>query len=191
MSTCELEEISAYRERLRSYSTEELEDIYFHIHILRHPLRYRLVQMEMEARHLRPPGEPPPPRVFNLRAWLEAQPFFVRHPMLRAVLLSILLFLLTTLVTLSMLAPIWLFAMPLRFLGLQTAIVYFVCAPVPPILGAAVGGKMGGRGVYGLWVLLGVATALLLFNATGAPSAIIRTVIQPQGTGGLSLGGWM
>jgi hypothetical protein len=191
MLTRELEEMSAYREKLRSYSTEELEDIYFHIHILHHPLRYKLLQMEMEARHLHPPGESPPPRIFNLRAWLEAQPFFNRHPMLRVVLLSLLLFLLTTLVTLAMLAPIWLFAMPLRFIGLQTAIVYFACAPVPPILGAAIGGKMGGRGVYGIWVLLGVVMALLLFNATGAPSTIIRTVIQPQGVGGLSLGGWM
>src|SRR5579872_4734333 len=187
----DLEDLRDYRDRLRAYSTEELEDIYFHIHILRQPLRYNMVMRELEARRLRPRSEPPPlPRVWDLRGWLQAQPYFAHHPVERSAVLAGLLFTLTTAATFGMLLPIWLFAMPLHFIGVQTAIVYFACAPVPPIMGAAVGGKLGGRGIYGVWVLLGVAAGMLLFNATGAPSAIIRSLIQPQGTGGFSFGGF-
>lgn len=186
----ELEDLRAYRERLRAYSTEELEDIYFQIHILQQPLRYKMLLRELEARHLRPGMAPPPPRSVDLRDWLEAHPFLARHALLRAVILSFLLFSLTTAVTCALLAPIWLFVMPLRFIGLQTALVYFACAPIAPLLGAAAGGKMGGRGLYSLWVLLGVVAALWLFNATGAPAVILRSIVQPQGTGGFNFGGF-
>lgn len=191
MQSCDLGEMRAYRERLRRYTAEDLEDIYFHIHILDYPVRYRLLMMEMEARHLRPPGDlAAPARAVDLSAWLGSFPLLARHRLLKAVLLSIALTGATAAVTLAMLAPIWLFAMPLRFLGLQTAIVYFACAPVPPILGAALGGRMGGRGVYGVWVVLGVALALVLFSATGAPAAIVRPILQPQGAGGYAFGGF-
>jgi len=190
MQTRDLEDLRAYSERLRTYSAEELEDIYFHIHILRQPLRYRLLLRELEARHLHPGPPLPPPGVVNIRERLEANPFLARHAFLRAWIVSFLLFLLTTAVTFALFLPIWLLAMPLRFIGLQTALVYFACAPIPPILGAAVGGKMGGRGLYGVWVLLGVAAGLWLFNATGAPAAILRAIVQPQGTGGLHFSGF-
>jgi hypothetical protein len=184
MLTRELEDLRAYGDKLRSYSIEELEDIYFHIHILRQPLRYRMLMWELEARRLQPGGAPSPPRAVNLRDWLEAHPFMARHPVVKAFMLALALFLLTASVTLALLAPIWLFAMPLRFIGLQTALVYFACAPVPPIIGAAVGGRLGGRGLYGVPVILGVVAALLLFNKTGAPSLILQSILQPQGTGG-------
>lgn len=186
----ELDELRAYREKLRSYSTEELEDIYFNIHILRQPLRYKLLMMELEVRRLHPSDAPLPPRLADLRTWLETRPLLARYPLLRAALLSLLLFLLTASVTFAMLLPIWFFAMPLHFIGLQTALVYFACAPVPPMMGAAIGGRMGGRGPYGLWVLLGVAAGMLLFNATGTPSVILRSIIQQQGGGGFSFGGF-
>src|SRR5579871_3383013 len=189
--THDLAELREYQEKLRTYSTEELEDIYFHIHILRQPLRYNLVVRELEARRLRPRSEAPaPPQIGNLRIWLEARPFMVRHPALKAPALASLLFVLTMAATFLMLLPIWLFAIPLHFIGFETAIVYFACAPVPPIMGAVLGGKLGGRGVYGVWVFLGVAAGMLLFNATGAPSAIIRSLVEPQGTGGFSFGGF-
>ena len=48
---------------------------------------------------------------------------------------------------------------------------------------AGIGGRLGGRGLYGIWVLLGVAAGMFAFNATGAPAAIIRCLIEPQGAG--------
>jgi hypothetical protein len=56
-------------------------------------------------------------------------------------------------------------------------------------MGAGIGGKLGGRGLYGFWVLLGVVAAMLLFNKTGAPTAIIEAIVKPTGTGGFSFGG--
>jgi hypothetical protein len=189
MITQEIEDIRAYSRKLQAYSTEELEDIYFHINVLKQPLEYRLLIHEMESRSVVFGEEPSPRRVGDLRGWLESRSFFVSHPVLRALTLSVLLFALTTLVTFSLLLPIWFFAMPLRFIGIQTAIVYFAVAPVAPIMGAGIGGKMGGRGLYGFWVLLGVVAAMLLFNKTGAPHAIIEAIVKPTGTGGFSFGG--
>jgi hypothetical protein len=188
MLTRELEELKAYREKLRNYSTEELEDIYFHIHILRQPLRYRVLMMELEQRRLQPPTAPPSALEMtgrlNLRAWAETHPRLREYPALRSVLLAILFCILTAGVTLLLLLPIWLFAIPLHFIGIQTALVYFACAPVPPILAAGFGGRIGGRGWYGIWVLLGVVIGLWLFNATGAPAAILQSVVKPQPAGG-------
>lgn len=177
-----LEDLRWYREKLRSYSTQELEDIYFNIHILQHPLRYRMLKRELKARGLRPSPPPPLPRSIDLSRWLETRSFLCRHPCIRAVILSVLVFALTTAVTFSLFVPIWLFSIPLHFIGLQAALVYFACVPIPPILGAGIGGKLGGRGLYGIWVVLGVITAMALFNATGAPAAIVRAVLEPQGS---------
>lgn len=190
MLTRDLEELRQYRERLQSYSTDELEDIYFRIHILRQPLHYNLLVRELESRKLLPgTGEPEMPRVGNLRTWLESYSFFTRHHLLKALSLSLLLFLIPMGATFLMLAPIWFFAVPLRFLGFQTAIVYFVCAPIPPIIAIGLGGKLGGRGIYGLWALLGVAAGMLLFNATGAPAAILHSLIPPEGVSGSGMFG--
>lgn len=188
MLTRELEELKAYREKLRTYSTEELEDIYFHIHILRQPLRYRVLMMELEQRRLQPPTALPSALEMtgrlNFRSWAETHPRLRKHPVLRSVLLAFLFCILTAGVTLLLLLPIWLFAIPLHFIGIQTALVYFACAPVPPILAVGFGGRIGGRGWYGIWVLLGVVIGLWLFNVTGAPAAILQSVVKPQPAGG-------
>jgi hypothetical protein len=192
MLTRDLEELRQYQERLQSYSTEELEDIYFRIHILRQPLHYNLLVRELESRKLLPGSAAPEmPRVRDLRLWLETRPFFVHHHLLKAISLALLLFLITMSATFLMLAPIWFFAVPLRFLGFQTAIVYFACAPIPPILAIGLGGKLGARGLYGLWSLLGVAAGMFLFNATGAPAVILHSLIPPEGmSGGGTFGGF-
>src|SRR5437879_3958555 len=52
-TTTEIGELREYSDRLARYSSEELEDIYYNIHILRHPLRYRLLMREMERRRMR------------------------------------------------------------------------------------------------------------------------------------------
>jgi len=184
------EDLWWYREKLRSYSTQELEDIYFHIHILQHPLRYRMLIRELEVRGLRSCPPPPAPRCFDLPQWLEAHSFLRSHPSLRAVTRSLLVFVLTTLITFSLFLPIWVFSIPLHFIGPQAALVYFACAPIPPILGAGIGGKLGGRGLYGIWVLLGVLVAMGLFHETGAPAVIVRAVLEPQGSSGSSFTGF-
>jgi hypothetical protein len=186
----EYEDMRAYRERLRGYSTEELEDIYFHINILRHPLRYRLVKMELEERGLRLYQSPPARPAFNLRTWMESYPFFARHRLLKASLLSLSLLLLTGGITFLLLLPIWIFAVPLKFLGAETAIVYFACAPVPPMMAASVGFQMGGRGVYSVWVLLGAAAGIWLFYLTGTPDLLLKALMEPRGSGGFSFGGF-
>ena len=190
MRAQEIDEIRAYGEKLRSYSTEELEDIYFHIHVLRQPLRYNMVRREMEARHLCP-NAPHGMTVRQgcLRDWAFSRPMLSGNRWLAAGVLSLLLFLATAAATFLLLLPIWVFAIPLNFLGLQTAIVYMSCAPIPPILAAGFGGKLGGRGLYGVWVLAGVAVGMLVFNLTGAPTAIVKSVVSHTHGGGFSFGG--
>jgi hypothetical protein len=185
----DLEEMKAYSKKLRSYSMDELEDVYFNIDILRHPSLYKLVVIEMERRNLHSIEHIPVTRNLDLRNWLARRKFFVNHRQIGALLIFLTLFIITTCVTLVFLSPIWVFAVPLKFTGLQAAIVYFACAPVPPILAAGVGAKLGGRGWYSISVLAGVAVGMALFNMTGTPSAIIRTIIQPAGPGGS--GGFM
>jgi hypothetical protein len=175
------DELRAYSRRLRDYSTEELEDIYFHIHILKEPLHYKLLVRELEARRVSLTGPAPRREPPDLRAWATQAPLLARWRPLRAAALALLFFAVSCAVTFGLLAPIWLFAMPLRFLGLETAIIYFACAPIAPILGAGIGGRLGGRGAYGLFVLLGVAAGMLLFHATGAPDAIIESLRKPMG----------
>ncbi len=192
MRSQESEDLRAYRDKLQAYTTEELEDIYFRVHVLRHPLRYNLVRRELESRSLRPQ----PPREMairrdGLRSWLAARPALTCRPLLFALVFAMLLFTITAAAAFLLLLPIWLFAMPLHFLGFETALVYLVCAPVPPILAAGLGGKLGGRGIYGVFVLMGVVAGLLLFNATGAPSAIIQSAFRhATGGGGPSFGGF-
>jgi hypothetical protein len=125
-----------------------------------------------------------------LRDWLAAIPLIGRHRWLFALVFAALLFLISTGTTFLLLLPIWLFAIPFNFLGLQTAIVYMSCAPIPPILAAGFGGKLGGRGFYSVWVLFGVILGMILFNATGAPSTIVRSAVSHTGGGGFSFGGF-
>lgn len=191
MRVCEIEDLRAYGDKLQSYSSEDLEDIYFHIHVLKQPLRYNMVRRELDARRLRPQATSGPTiRQGCLRDWLASSPRLARHWWLFALVFAALLFTISAVATFLLLLPIWLFAIPLNFLGLQTAIVYMSCAPIPPILAAGFGGKLGGRGFYGVWVLAGVVVGMLLFNATGAPSAIIRSAVSHTNGGGFSFGGF-
>src|SRR5687768_9872216 len=112
-----LESIRVYREQIRGYSSEELEDIYFHIDLLREPLRYRLVQLEMEKRGLgHHPDEDVQPAPVG---WIERCPGFNGRPLAREIYLASLIFLLTCAVMAAMLVPLWLFAVPFRISGVQ------------------------------------------------------------------------
>ena len=162
--------------------------MYFNIHILRHPLRYRLLRMELERRGMQHIFRPMPLGHRDIPAWLDSRLGW--FPAARAPLLAALLFALSAAVAFGLLAPVWLFAVPMGFQGLQPAIVYLAYAPVPFVAGAAAGIRMGGRGGYFACVIAGLAIAYFAFWATGVPTAIVRTITEPQGGGGFSLGGW-
>jgi hypothetical protein len=184
------DELKDYAGKLKQYSTEELRDIYGHIHILRHPIRYKLLLRELEARGLSRASLAPPSAQSELLLWLEAIPFFGRHGVLKALVAASALLLVSAAVTFSLLLPIWLFEQPLSFRGIQTAIVYVAYAPFAPIAAASVGVRMGGRGVYFLCVVAGIAAGLWGFTLTGVPADIWQSVTEPQGPGGFSFGGF-
>jgi hypothetical protein len=183
MAVPDFESLRQYSEKLRSYTTEELEDIFFHVNLLREPVRYRMLLRELEARSVRPHAEQAVRTAIDLWTLTERIPTLSRHRWLRGGVVALLLAVCSMAVTLGLLLPIWLFSMPLRFIGIQTAFVYFAWAPVAPVLGLAVGGKLGGRGFYGLFVLLGVVAGLALFSATGAPRAIVQSVLEHHSAG--------
>ena len=96
----DLDEMRAYGEKLKAYSLEELEDVYFNIDILRHPSLYKLVVMEMERRNLHSIEHIPVRRSFDIGVWLEGRPFFAHHNQIRALLTFILLLAITIVVVL-------------------------------------------------------------------------------------------
>jgi len=183
-------DLPAYRERLSTYSNEELEDIYYNIDILKNARRYRMLIGEMERRRLLPADVNAERRRASLRDWIDSRPFFASHPTARAVALTTSLFLVTAVTTFVFYSPIWLLAIPLKVLEFQTSLVYCACAPIPPILAAGFGGRLGGRGLFMIPVLLGVVAGMAAFNLTGTPEAIIRALVLSQSGGGFSFGGF-
>src|SRR5438270_508275 len=125
MTVNQTQEPPAYRERLRSYSDEELEDIYYNIDILKNSTRYRILIREMERRQLLPAEPKPDRKLGSLRDWLDSKPVLARHPAAGSAALATGLFLATALATFALYSPIWLFAIPLKLLQIETALVYF------------------------------------------------------------------
>jgi hypothetical protein len=191
MTLREGDDLQGYAAKLRHYSTEELRDIYRHIHILRHPVRYKLLLRELEARGVtREHLVPVAPRSEILER-LNTIPLFARYGGLRALAAGVSLLFVAAAVTFAMLLPIWLFEQPLDFRGIEPAIVYVVYAPAAPFMGVSLGVKIGGRGSYFLWVLAGVVLALWLFSLTGVPADIWKSVTEPHGSGaGFNIGGF-
>ena len=183
-----LESIRIYRETLRDYSSEELEDVYFHIDLLREPIRYRMVQMEMERRGLHPGGMPAG-GMFSA-TWIERAPGCTRWPRLRAVYLAGLLFVLTAGFTALMLIPLWVFAVPLHFEGVQASLVYLILLPVIAPLGVAFGVRAGGFRFRTLASILGVVLAFWTFYRIGGWAAIMDPLYRAGGGSGGFFGGW-
>ena len=179
----ELDDLRAYRDTLLAYSTQEVEDVYFHIDILKYPLRYKLLQIELQRRRLTPLAEKRAPIRPCLASWLATWPRLARRPPLLAAVLAISLAFIVALIALAILAPVWLFAVPWDFRGVQAALVYVGYAPVAPVVAASIGRRMGGHGWFAVPVLLGIALGLLLFNLTGVPALIVRDLLT-SGSGG-------
>ncbi|HSV74554.1 MAG TPA: hypothetical protein VLH79_12415 [Chthonomonadales bacterium] len=183
-----LEDLRAYARRLHSYTSDEIEDIYFRIHILEQPLRYRLVQMEMERRGLRV-ADPDAVRLdLDLAAWLCSRRQLRDRAWLREPLIALGVTLATAVATAGMLLPIWACAMPIGFLGLQPAMVYLACTPVPLIVGAGIGARLGGRRWRSAWTFSGVAAAAWAFYLTGAPEQIVLSALTDRPSGGAGFG---
>lgn len=180
-----LEELIAYRNRLRSYTSEELEDIYYNIHVLRHPMKYRLVQMELERRRLYPTTQGyVPPRPINLAAMAQQVPLLARHATIRAGLVAAAYFALTSLSTLAVLAPMWLCAVPFRLRGVQAALVYLVWLPLGPVVAFRWAQRLGASGAFAVAAMLGAATGCAWFASWGALARVIASLGQSGGSGG-------
>lgn len=183
-----LESVRLYRETLRAYTSDELEDIYFHIDVLREPLRYRLVQMEMDRRGLCPEQDDPGAR--SPREWIERTPGFGRWPVVRSVYLCSLLFMMTVAIMAAMLVPIWLFAVPLKFTGVQASLVYLILLPVTAPVGLVFGIKAGGWKMRSVVVPAAVLLSLWAFYAVGGVDAILKPLFQAGGVAGNLFGGF-
>jgi hypothetical protein len=183
--------IEEYRERLRRYSNEELEGVFFSIHSLQEGERYRLLLDEIDRRGLATPPARDMPPVVDLPCIVYEKPFFRRHPVLRGLVLASASLFVSMGTTLLLLLPVWAFAVPWGFVGSQAALVYLGYLPVPIVLGMDYGRRAGGGGRYGAFALLGVMAGLLLFGRTGAPEAIVQSLaLEGRGGGGGMLGGF-
>jgi hypothetical protein len=190
MITEDIDDLRGYRNALTTYSTEEVEDAYFHIDILNYPLRYQLLQIEMQRRRLTPPTEHPPPIRTDLALWLASRPRLAEHPVVRSAIFAVALATASMLATIAALVPVWLFAVPWDFRGIQAGLVYIGYIPVAPVIGAMTARRLGARRWFALPVLFGVAFGLLLFNLTGTPALIMRDLLTTSngGGGGISFG---
>ncbi|MGC8668849.1 MAG: hypothetical protein ACP5VE_12120 [Chthonomonadales bacterium] len=180
-----LEELAAYRDRLRSYSAAELEDIYFNIHVLRHPLRYRLLQIELERRQLLPaPRGAAPPRRLSLVEAARNIPPLARHPVWRAMALASIFFGLSFAVTAAVLTPVWLCAVPWRLRGLQASLVYLVWIPWGSAAGVRWAHRLGASGGFAVAALLGAVAGFAWWASWGAFATIIASLGEAGGAGG-------
>ncbi len=175
--------VEEYRTRLRGYSNEDLEGILFSIHSLQEGERYRLLLDEIDRRGLALSRRDQPSSPFDLSEIAYEQPFFRRHPVLRGLVLSAAALLVSMLTTLLLLLPVWAFAVPWGFVGSQAALVYLGYLPVPIVCGVDYGRRAGGRGRFGAFAIAGVIAGLLLFNLTGAPAVVVRSLLL-EGRGG-------
>ncbi len=182
-------DLAEYSSKLQSYSLEELEDIYFHIDILKQPVEYGMLNRELEARKLKVAPPPQQPKIGNARRWLEKKPYFVSHPQVCNLLILGIYFVGPAVATLLMLLPIWFFASPMNLVGLQTALVYIAYAPAGPISGLVVGSKLGAKRWEMLLPLLGVVLGTYLFYLTGTPKQVYDEIMKPAASGGGSMFG--
>lgn len=182
-----IEELREYSEQLKSYTTADLEDIYFHIHLLRHPLRYRLVRMELERRGLAPVSTESA-SLPDMDSALCKYKLFSRATWLRRSILLFVTLISSTLATFGLLLPIYIFAIPLHFQGIQTAIAYSLIAPISLVSGGAAGMRVGGNRAPVLAAVGGVVIGAWLFWQTGTPHVILESLEKSGGGVGFSFG---
>lgn len=184
-----LEELAAYRNRLRSYSSEELEDIYYNIHVLRHPLRYRLVLMELERRRLFAAApSPSPSRPFNLLEAAQRIPALARRPLWLKMLAAAAYFGISFAGTVALIAPAWLCAVPFRLRGVQAALVYAVWLPLGPAAAVRFAQRLGACRPFLAAAIAGAAAAFAWWASWGALGTIVASLGESGGAGGSLIG---
>ncbi|MGQ9488383.1 MAG: hypothetical protein ACUVR7_12195 [Armatimonadota bacterium] len=177
-----------YRQMLAKCTDEELQDVYFHIDVLRYPERYRAVLDELARRGLHPVSGIEPQMVpLNVPEQVRAMPTLKGHPVLSAVVTSLLLAGYSAAVTFLFCLPIYLLALPLKILNQQSAFFYLLFFPFAPLSAAGFGRRAGGTGWYLLSVLAGVVLGVLLFVGTGTLHAVVEALFRSGGSGGFSL----
>lgn len=173
---------------LATCTDEELQDVYFHIDVLRYPERYRAVLDELARRGLYPvSGIELQIAPINVPEQVRAMPALRGHPVLSAVVASLLLAGYTVAVAFLFCLPIYLLALPLKVLNQQSAFLYLLFFPFAPLSAAGFGRRAGGTGWYLLSVLAGVVLGILLFVGTGTLHAVVGALFHSGGSGGFSM----
>jgi hypothetical protein len=171
---------AAYRERLRRYSNEDLEDVYFNIHILRSPLHYKILLMEMESRGLRAAAPGVPGAVGALAERLARRNWFRKRPAAGGAAIAAVVLAASAGLTLLALLPVWVCLAILDIRGIQASLVYLAWGPIAVAMAAAGGCRMSGRTPFALFALAGLLAGLWLFGLTGAPEEVLRVVFEPR-----------
>jgi hypothetical protein len=180
--------LGEYRQMLARCTDEELQDVYFHIDVLQYPERYRAVLDELTRRGLQPvSGVEPQMTPPDIPDQVHRLPVLRAHPVLTAVVASLLLTTYTAVVTFLFCLPIYLLALPLKVLNQQSAFFYLFCFPFAPLSAAGFGRRAGGRGWYSAAVLAGVVLGVMMFVGTGALHAVVQALFRSDRAGGFSL----
>ncbi|MCS7310292.1 MAG: hypothetical protein NZ741_08740, partial [Armatimonadetes bacterium] len=164
-----------------------LQDIYFHIDVLRYPERYRAVLDEIRSRGLQPVSGVEPELVpQDIPQWIHTLSALQHRPLLAAALSALLLLGYTALMTFLFCLPIYLLAVPFKALNQQGALFYLLSFPFAPLTAAGFGRRAGGRGWYALAVAAGVALGVAAFVSTGTLQIVVQALFDSRGAGGFS-----
>lgn len=180
--------LAEYRRMLAQCSNEELQDIYFHIDVLRYPERYRAVLDELRWRRLQPVSGTEPGIVpQDIPQWVFGLPALRHRRSLAAIVAFLILTGYTALVTFLFCLPLYVMAVPFGALNQQGALFYLIYFPFAPLNAAGFGRRAGGKKGYSFAVALGVAVGIAAFVGTGTLQLIVQALFRSEGSGGLFL----
>ena len=178
-------DLKQYAERLQRCSDEELLDIYFHIHPIRYQAHYLCVLRELRRRGVKPQiaSRPFAGLPWDLPQWVRALGWLGRSQALSRLVFGVLTLLLSAVLTMLSLTPVWLATLLIRYLDPFTALALIMGAVWAWGLGAWLTHKAGARGGWTLLAALGSSTALWVFLHTHAFARIVDALHQPLGSG--------
>ena len=177
-----------YHDEYSRYSEKELEDIYYHIDVLKNPDQYRALLAELEARRLKPQiaDRPLPDLCWDLKAWLIAIRLLNTHPKMLFAVASTLAVTISLSLTYLYLLPFWILVVMCRVNNNASALIYMLCLPLPAFAAWRMTPPFGTHGKMRIAILLGIGLAIVLFAHTGTFQAIIAPLIESEKSGGSS-----